>query len=78
MHDCDLPTMAQGHIGNLNSYRKSYLLAYFDRFGPNAISDYARDYAEKKIDEFLTAMNLAGVSPRAARAYVQHCVSFSP
>jgi hypothetical protein len=57
---------------------KSYLLAYFDRFGPNAISDYARDYAEKKIDEFLTAMNLAGVSPRAARAYVQHCVSFSP
>jgi hypothetical protein len=57
---------------------KTYMLAYFDQFGSNQIAAYARDYAEGKIDEFLTVVNLADVSPSVARAYVQHCVSASP
>jgi hypothetical protein len=57
---------------------KSYLLDEFDRVGPTMITDYARDSAEQRIDEFLTAMNLASVRPRAAQAYAQHCVRVSP
>jgi hypothetical protein len=57
---------------------KGYFLDYFDQFGSNLITDYARGYAESKIDDLLTAFNLAEVSPSAARAYIQHCVSASP
>jgi hypothetical protein len=57
---------------------KTYLLAYFDQVGPNVITDYARGYAEEKIEEFVTAMNFAEISPSVARVYVQECVSASP
>jgi hypothetical protein len=57
---------------------KAYFLQYFDQFGDNTIAGYARDYAEGKIDDLLTAMNLSQVSPSTARAYVEHCLDASP